>query len=66
MYFATLVQQRDPPTPAVYKRVGVWDLKQPLCSYLHKITNKPVDYMALAPYDFADKDITWAIGRGGS
>ena len=31
--------------------VGVWALKQ-LCSHLHKITNEPVFYMALAPYDF--------------
>jgi len=23
-----------------------------LCSHLHKITNEPVFYMALAPYDF--------------
>ena len=32
--------------------VGVWALKQ-LCSHLHKITNEPVFYMALAPYEFA-------------
>jgi hypothetical protein len=32
--------------------VGFWALKQPLCSHLHKITNEPVFYMALAPYDF--------------
>jgi len=28
---------------------AVWALKQPLCSHLHKITNVPVDYMALGP-----------------
>jgi len=33
--------------------VGVWALKQPVCSHLHKITNEPVFYMALALYDFA-------------
>ena len=32
--------------------VGVWAMKQPFCSHLHKITNEPV-FMALAPYDFA-------------
>ena len=32
--------------------VGVWALKQPLCSHLHKITNEPDFYMALAPYAF--------------
>ena len=47
MYFTTL------HTPAVYIPVGVWALKQPLCSHLHKITNVPVFYMVLAPYDFA-------------
>ena len=45
--------ERPPPTPAVYIPLGVWALKQPLCSHLHKITNKPVFYMLLAPYDFA-------------
>ena len=53
MYFTTLVKQRDPPTPAVYKPLSVWALKQTLCSHLHKITNEPVFYMALAPYDFS-------------
>ena len=28
-------------------------LAQPLCSHLHKITNEPFFYIALAPYDFA-------------
>ena len=32
---------------------AVWALKQPLCSHLYKITNEPVDYMVLGPYDFA-------------
>ena len=41
--------QQDPPPPPT----AVWALKQPLCSHLHKITNEPVDYMALGPYDFA-------------
>ena len=26
--------------------VGVWALKQPLCSHMHKITNESVFYMA--------------------
>ena len=43
---------RPPPTTAVYKQQSGWALKQPLCSHLHKITNEPVFYMALAPYDF--------------
>jgi len=41
-----LAVRLPPPTTAV------WALKQPLCSHLHKITNEPVDYMALGPYDF--------------
>ena len=45
--------ERPLPTPAVYIPVGVWALKQPLWSHLHKITNEPVFYMMLAPYDFA-------------
>ena len=36
---------------SLWTAVGVWALKQ-LCSHLHKITNEPVFYMALAPYDF--------------
>ena len=32
--------------------MGVWALKKPVCSRLHKITNEPVDYMAFAHYDF--------------
>jgi len=27
--------ERPPPTPAVYIPLGVWALKQPLCSHLH-------------------------------
>jgi len=54
MYFTPQVYQQDsPPTPAVYIPVGVWALKQPISSHLHKITNEPLDYMALAPNDFA-------------
>ena len=52
LYHPSLAE-RPPPTSAVYIPVGVWALKQPLCSHLHKITNEPVDYMALGPYDFA-------------
>ena len=34
--------ERPPPTSAVYIPVGVWALKQPLCSHLQKITNETV------------------------
>ena len=47
LYAPGLAARPPPPTTAV------WALKQPLCSHLHKITNEPVDYMALGPYDFA-------------
>ena len=33
--------ERPHPTPAVYIPLGVWVLKQPVCSHLHKITNEP-------------------------
>ena len=29
--------------------VGVWALKQPLCSHLHKITNEPVFFIWRLP-----------------
>ena len=47
LYAPGLAARLPPPTTAV------WALKQPLCSHWHKITNEPVDYMALGPYDFA-------------
>ena len=59
--------QRPPPTPAVYIPVGVWALKQPLSSHLHKITNDPVFFIWHLPLIILmrAKDITWAIGRVG-
>jgi hypothetical protein len=40
----------------------IWNTK----SYVHKITNVPVFYMALGVNDFdAGKSNTWAIGKGG-
>ena len=42
LYDPGLAERPPPPTPAVYIPVGVWALKQPLCSHLHKITNESV------------------------
>ena len=43
------IAERPLPTPAVYIAVGVWALKQPLCSHLHKITNEPVFLYGACP-----------------
>ena len=47
-----------------YIPVGVWALKQPMCSHLHKNSNQTVDYMALGFMSFLrGVDIMRGIGR---